>query len=620
MRFAYIDSQGKEVNIPSVDALRLRIELGAIVDGTMFHDSNTGKWAPAQEHEIYRTLQRELQDLDAGGFVPPPPVPRESDPEVASVPEPPPPPAPEPPPPPAPEPPAPEPPEPTPPPEPEDRTPPPIPETELDMDTLGAQEPEEEPEDAVPPAAESDDEFGLGIDLGLAPPPEPATEPEEGEEPAEPTLADGAAAAPAPEEQEPEEEEDEELPLSSEWGEDEADDEEEATPAPSEASEAEAPRMTPMQDVLESMGNLPPEVADPPPAEVEEAATEVGKLRLEPTLEDSYDMEAAAPEMAFETPLSDFDEDAPPSWMQEEKPGDWADAGTEEDEADFPPPQERAPEPPPVAPRPRPRSAPPPRRLTRASTPGAGRVVGLVLLAVALFAGGWYGWMAVSGGIGGGAEEGPPLPEIPTQLVPQMRQYAAAAVDDMVGELAVLPAREAIPPAPDQEWLAGAYLAGASGFPGVPGYWNGVLDYLEAVEARDDELFQASFEARIQEASLTGTNAGLIRERGNAGWAAAAPERQLVYDQLRAVATASLNLHDFLLQNEALIDYEPAAGGVSRDPVLEAVPVNEALGVAMWDRVGAITGALDNLGFLETISTDGLLNAFLEKLEATPIR
>ena len=43
MPFIYIDSQSREVRIPSVDALRLRIELGAIKDDTQFHDANTAK-------------------------------------------------------------------------------------------------------------------------------------------------------------------------------------------------------------------------------------------------------------------------------------------------------------------------------------------------------------------------------------------------------------------------------------------------------------------------------------------------------------------------------------------------------------------------------------------------
>ena len=70
MRFAYIDTRGNEVTIPSVDALRLRIELGAILDDTQFHDANTGKWAPAGEHEIYRTLKRELDVRSATQRVP----------------------------------------------------------------------------------------------------------------------------------------------------------------------------------------------------------------------------------------------------------------------------------------------------------------------------------------------------------------------------------------------------------------------------------------------------------------------------------------------------------------------------------------------------------------------
>jgi hypothetical protein len=73
MSFVYIDSQGREVNIPSVDAVRLRIELGAIKDQTRFLDQNTGKWAPAVEHEIYRTLKRQLLEAEQGFVAPPPP-------------------------------------------------------------------------------------------------------------------------------------------------------------------------------------------------------------------------------------------------------------------------------------------------------------------------------------------------------------------------------------------------------------------------------------------------------------------------------------------------------------------------------------------------------------------
>ena len=72
MRFAYIDSNGNEVPIPSVDALALRIELGAIIDDTQLYDAASDQWAPANSHEIYHTLRRSAGDDE--GFVAPPPV------------------------------------------------------------------------------------------------------------------------------------------------------------------------------------------------------------------------------------------------------------------------------------------------------------------------------------------------------------------------------------------------------------------------------------------------------------------------------------------------------------------------------------------------------------------
>lgn len=72
MRFAYIDSNGNEVPIPSVDALALRIELGAITESTQLYDAQADEWGPAHTHEIFHTLSRDTQE--EGGFVAPPPV------------------------------------------------------------------------------------------------------------------------------------------------------------------------------------------------------------------------------------------------------------------------------------------------------------------------------------------------------------------------------------------------------------------------------------------------------------------------------------------------------------------------------------------------------------------
>lgn len=72
MRFAYIDSQGNEVSIPSVDALALRIELGAIGPDTELYDAQGDRWGPAESHEIYHTLARDVSGEDFLIPTPPP--------------------------------------------------------------------------------------------------------------------------------------------------------------------------------------------------------------------------------------------------------------------------------------------------------------------------------------------------------------------------------------------------------------------------------------------------------------------------------------------------------------------------------------------------------------------
>ena len=74
MRFAYIDSNGNEVGIPSVDALALRIELGAIDENTELYDAQADLWGPANTHEIFHTLSRSAEGGSQGFVAPPPPV------------------------------------------------------------------------------------------------------------------------------------------------------------------------------------------------------------------------------------------------------------------------------------------------------------------------------------------------------------------------------------------------------------------------------------------------------------------------------------------------------------------------------------------------------------------
>ena len=78
--------------------------------------------------------------------------------------------------------------------------------------------------------------------------------------------------------------------------------------------------------------------------------------------------------------------------------------------------------------------------------------------------------------------------------------------------------------------------------------------------------------------------------------------------------TAALDLHRFLVDNESQIEYDPAAGGVSRDPVLEAVPNTKELGTEMWSRVDRITSALDALGTLDKVTTERLTAVLFDRI------
>ena len=97
-------------------------------------------------------------------------------------------------------------------------------------------------------------------------------------------------------------------------------------------------------------------------------------------------------------------------------------------------------------------------------------------------------------------------------------------------------------------------------------------------------------------------------------------DRRVVYKRLEAVIDASLSLHEFLVANQDRITYDPAAGGASRDPVLEAVPDDPKIGKEMGDLMFAITQSLDGLGALDRVTTDRLLELFSEQLGAVPIR
>lgn len=590
MSFVYIDSQGREVNIPSVDAVRLRIELGAIKDQTRFLDQNTGKWAPAVEHEIYRTLKRQLMAAEQGFVAPPPPAAPGSSREAPSPGE---------------------------------------VEALRDADALdegdpgpadGAQEAGSEPvpdppgegaadrpptgSDEVPPEFE-----GLG-NLELLPMDEEEdaeetadAEDEEGEpsgegDPAEAAPAAGEGPEDPPGEVDP--------PPSGDDPKDTAD--LEGPPAGSTGAPDESFVTSAEEELLGGLG-----------ADAGAPGVDDGGLELESSLEASYREPVTESGPATEAEEDAFGSvwDSPEDHQVPEPPP------PETPEDVTPPPADAVADVPEVEPGPPPpRGAPPQRKLTRARTPGAERIAGMAALVVVVGAALFFGWRFVAPalGVGGFGEPEIVLPPLEQELVPRMRQLAGRASERMAQDMLGLPERAAIPGDPSEDWLAGIYLAGASEYPGVPAYWEAVAEWVAATRTVENALFREALQAQLDTANLAASDAEAIRDRALAGFQAAGSDRRIVYDQMQEVAERALVLHEFLLANEDQVSYEPAGSGVSRDPALEAVPATPALGDEMWELVGSITNAMDALGYLDRIETERLLAVFLEKLEATAIR
>jgi hypothetical protein len=606
MSFAYIDSQGKEVPIPGPDALRLRIELGAITDSTQFYDAGSDRWAPASEHEIYRQLQRDISSSQSGGFTAPLPS--------AIGPEP-----------------------------PSDSDPTAVPDGSIsdgsssgglgegpsDPDTFEPWDPEPVESLGIGPALDeivasgadddpshdelfypqgaSADELDAGMDgFTLADLDAPVIV--DDDEPAtsfdDPRDADPVEAAGAP------------------------------GHGPADGAASEAGFADPESGGFDfGFGALEVEEEEKDEEEEDEDEDEAAAVGgLDPDLlgsassagRSSIPVAGAAlagddtPDfgMAFEGGAPD-DDFAAATEVEESvhAPSDDSPVAPDEASADgsegADDPYRRT-----VRERRGPRSKPP-RRPGEGG--GAGKLVAVVVGLVVVAGGAWF----VTGGSGENGASAEPvveLPDLPAELEPQLRTLARSASEATVAEFDSIPARLALAAEPAERWLSGPYLANASAFPGVLDYWEGVGTLLDEMIATEDALWETAFERALDSATVAPGAEGPLRNRALAGWAAAAPDRAAVHAELRGIVDASLELHAFLLRNEASITYAPGTGGGAGDPVLEAVPDTPELGDAMWDLVGDITVALDALGYLQQVETESLMDRVKAKLVATGFR
>ncbi|MEX2467775.1 MAG: hypothetical protein WD995_12765 [Gemmatimonadota bacterium] len=564
MRFAYIDSQGNEVTIPSVDALALRIELGAIVPETELYDAQADRWGPAHSHEIFHTLSRDVGGED---FLVPAPPPAPGEPEPG---------------------------------EPDDEAPTP---------EASAGEPPAQPPEPAPT-------FGDTFGLTLSPSEEsdgegPETDRVEIDQPApsEPSLSEF------------------ELDLTPSEEQGDRDARSEPSGGGSHAAATPETEDDVQKEALDFGASAAGAAADDDSAVADDDGLDLemsldfaedtsdaefgGEMDLEPPMSD-FDpssppmwMEQDGPGGADDTdgPVMDFSPDA-------EEPTDEITDWGEAPEPSRPEPEQPA--------RPKAPSRPVPRRAPRRRRSKAPWVV-LLLTAVA-GTGGWYGWQAYANRPAPEPPRPPVvIPTIPAELEAPMREIAASALTGMYEDIEGEAFGPEDPEAPSDEWLAGIYLGNASRFDAVEVFWAGIGSFADHLREEELQAFHDAFVSRAEAAEYEGGPLALMVARADSGFLATREGRLDVYLRLGTLADAALALHDFLLMHEPDIAYTPART-FAGNPIEEAVPATAEIGDQMWDRVEDITNALDALGTLDRVTRERLSTVLLQRIQDVGIR
>ncbi|MEQ1856716.1 MAG: hypothetical protein ABL963_09605, partial [Longimicrobiales bacterium] len=321
---------------------------------------------------------------------------------------------------------------------------------------------------------------------------------------------------------------------------------------------------------------------------------------------------AGGNDLQLEEPMSAFQPDSPPGWMSGPSGGDTMDfsAASATEEEPMAPPAEA-----PARQRRTPKDKPPPPKF-KSQRSLAGPITAVVVL-LALGVGGYLGWPFLQARLS--RPEAPVLPavvlpSIPAELLPTMRELAESAIAAAIGEVDAATMNAGTPLEPDPAWLGGQYLADASQFPSIEAFWIGIGSFLEGVRAGDRQLFHDRMVALAAAQGIAADTATLLIERADAGFVAAQDAREAAYATMAVLVESSLGLHEFLVTNEANIEYRPANSSTA-DPILEAVPNSTALGDQMLERVDRITESLADLGSLDRVTRQRLTAALIARLQ-----
>ncbi len=169
------------------------------------------------------------------------------------------------------------------------------------------------------------------------------------------------------------------------------------------------------------------------------------------------------------------------------------------------------------------------------------------------------------------------------EMAERMQLLVMEALDGLIDSVRVEHELAAVPP---PGWLGGSYLSTASDFNEVLEFWDGYDGFIRHLMEADEVLhLEAARRAWLDLPGhewpddpdvISDPRLDAFLEEVVERYTLVEPIRQARYEGRLGVAAAARELHDFLMEHEDRIEYAPALGrGISRDPILEAVPGDE---------------------------------------------
>ncbi len=201
------------------------------------------------------------------------------------------------------------------------------------------------------------------------------------------------------------------------------------------------------------------------------------------------------------------------------------------------------------------------------------------------------------------------------QLKTEAFFLAARAQEDAFTSLDSIRRNLGVDAAPPSAWMEGIYFAHASRYPAAQSYWERYGSYMRYGQRELPVLFEAALRRQVARSAIVPSAQEEVIALVLSDFEGRLPAMTSAFADLIGLADAALELHSFLVLKEDEIEYTPfTRSGVSRDPIVEAVPATEQTRVDFWKRLEGVTDRLEALGTLERVTTSRLQESLLDRL------